>query len=141
MGDLLRILEAVDAGVDVENYPRAMFKASLELGEHQRERTHTQPETERQVPGQQQGADGQEGMAKPGTGQHQQGQEEEEAQRRRQFPEGPRPKRPDPNSPAYRGWDVLDSLTVEQCAVRPPGLRRETGTVVEIVGGKGAYGA
>ena len=33
MGDLLRILEAVDTGVDGETFPRAMFQASLELGE------------------------------------------------------------------------------------------------------------
>ncbi len=46
MGYLLRILEAVDTGVDVENYPRAMFQASLELGEHERERMQTQPEAE-----------------------------------------------------------------------------------------------
>ncbi len=99
-----------------------MFQASLELGEHQRERPQTQPETQRQVPGQQQGADGQEGMAEPVPVQHQQGHEKKEAQRWTQFPEWPRPRRPDPNSLAYGGWDVLDSLTVEQCAVRPPGL-------------------
>ena len=40
MKDLLWILEAVDTGVDMENYPRAMFQASVEVHEQQ------QPEEE-----------------------------------------------------------------------------------------------
>jgi len=49
MGGLLKILEAVETGVDVENYPRAMFQDSLEVGKHRRERVQTQPQIVRQV--------------------------------------------------------------------------------------------
>jgi hypothetical protein len=47
----------------------------------------------------------------------------EEMQRGRQFPQAPTPRRPNPDSRAYDGWDVIDSLTVTQCALRPPGMQ------------------
>ncbi len=43
-------------------------------------------------------------------------------QRRRQFSEEPRTRRPNPDDRAYGGWDVIDYLTVDQCANRPPGI-------------------
>jgi len=42
--------------------------------------------------------------------------------RHRQFPEAPRRRRPNPDDIAYGGWDVIDHLTVDQCANRPPGI-------------------
>ncbi len=53
----------------------------------------------------------------------QQTEEETEVQRIRQYPEAPPTRRPNPDSQAYGGWDVLDSFTVDQCAVRPPGMQ------------------
>ena len=124
MGGMLRIPEAVNKGVDMENYPRAMFQASLELGEHHRERDQKQPQAIRQDTGlSPHDVERHERATEHATQQQQHGQEDTKAQRRRQFPEGPRPRRPNPDSPAYGGWDVLDSLTVEQCAVRTPGLQ------------------
>ncbi len=57
---------------------------------------------------------------------HQQyGHEEREEKRRhhsKQFLESPRTRRTNPDSESYGGWDVIDALTVTQCAVRPPGM-------------------
>ncbi len=48
MGDLIRLLEAVETGVEVENYPRAAYQASLEKHEQQGERDQGEAqETER----------------------------------------------------------------------------------------------
>ena len=122
MGDLLRIMEAVDTGVDVETFPRAMFQASLELGEFQQERDQTQPHAEWQLEGIPQG-ERQERATEQTPERRQQDPEDAEAQQRIQFPKGPRPKRPNPDSPAYGGWDVLDAMNVEQCGVSPPGMQ------------------
>ncbi len=45
-----------------------------------------------------------------------------------QYPQSPAPRRPNPDSRAYGGWDIIDSLTITQCAVRPPGMQN-----VEII--------
>ncbi len=49
--------------------------------------------------------------------------EERTRQRIRQYPESPRRRRTDPDAAAYGGWDVIDNLSVAQCAVRPPGMQ------------------
>ena len=52
----------------------------------------------------------------------------EETPQSRQFLQSPAPRRPNPDSRAYGGWDVIDSLTITQCVVRPPGMQ-----TVEII--------
>ena len=37
-------------------------------------------------------------------------------QRQRQFTEAPRTRRPNPDDKVYGGWDMIDHLTVDQCA-------------------------
>ena len=40
----------------------------------------------------------------------------------RQYPEAPRRRRTHPDTPRFGGWDMIDSLTVQQCARMPMGL-------------------
>ncbi len=47
-----------------------------------------------------------------------------------QFPQSPAPRRPNPDSRAYGGWDIIDSLTITQCAVRPPGMHMQRQSAV-----------
>ena len=47
---------------------------------------------------------------------------------RRQYPESPRPRRRNPDAPEEGGWDVIDNLTVDQCARMPVGMQ-----TVEVV--------
>ena len=128
MGDLLRILEAVETGVEADDYPRAMHQASIEKTnqwetrgpesrqEEARERTDHGQGKPREGTGQGEHADGQ---RRTGTT----GQEGDDTSYTRQFPQSPAPRRPNPDSRAYGGWDIIDSLTITQCAVRPPGLQ------------------
>ncbi len=124
MGDLIQILEAVESGLDVENYSRVTYQASQEKKTHQEERdqgetreaemrTRRNPEMPMRPQGQQQEL-------------QQEEQEEREAQRRqhsKQFSESPRTRRMNPDSETYGGWDVIDTLTVTQCAVKPLGMQ------------------
>ena len=36
--------------------------------------------------------------------------------------EAPRTRRPNPDDRAYGGWDVIDHLTIEECANKPHGI-------------------
>ncbi len=116
MGDLLRVLEGVELGVEVDDFPRAMYQASLEKLE-QRENRHTEQRqeetTEHNTHGE--GRPQQENnMSEAARGRNARGQETygEEIRRYRQFPQAPGARRPNPDSRAYGGWDVIDSLTI-----------------------------
>jgi hypothetical protein len=108
MGDLLRILEGVEMGVEVDDFPWAMYQTSLEKTVQQtgREQAETQEEAiEQERHGQ---SDPQNGnnRTEETDGQRQtrpQDHGDEETQRNRQFPQSPRPRRPNPDSHAYGG--------------------------------------
>ena len=133
MGELLRILEAVETGVEADDFPRDMYQASIEktgqretreqeMGQEEaRERTERGHGNPRGGLGQGEDADGQRQARTTGH-------EGDDAANSRQFPQSPAPRRPNPDSRAYGGWDVIDSLTITQCAVRPPGMQ-----TVEII--------
>jgi hypothetical protein len=129
MKDLIWFLETVDTGKDIGNYPRTLYQGSLEPRRHMPEqelqndagRAREEIDVgevagERVAPGLH-GHDRQEG----GTRDEQQ-QRATINQGRRQFSEMPRTRRPNTDDMAYGGWDVIDHLTVDQCANRPPGV-------------------
>jgi hypothetical protein len=124
MKDFIWFVETVDIGVDVGNYPRVMYQGSLEPGRHKprqaKENTGNQEVEEEGARGgtratgtqptrRQEGRTGDGHTADDGT-----------RQRLRQFPEAPRTRRPNPDDRAYGGWDMIDHLTVDQCANMPP---------------------
>ena len=41
----------------------------------------------------------------------------------RQYPETPRRRRTHPDAPEFGGWDMIDNLTIQQCARMPMGLQ------------------
>ncbi len=134
MGELLRLLEGVEIGVEVDDFPRAMYHASFEKTSQQtrNELKHKQEEaTEREI---QKGDDQDDNSPAEGTAWQQQTRARERergdegTQSSRQFPQSPRTRMPNPDSRAYGGWDVIDSMTVTQCDVRPPGMQ-----TVEII--------
>ncbi len=116
----------------MDDFPRAMYQASLEKVGQRENRNTEQREEETTVHNPQgEGRPQQENNRSETTGERNaRGQETdcEEIRRERQFPRTPGARRPNPDSRAYGGWDVIDSLTVTQCAVRPPGMQ-----TVEII--------
>jgi len=133
MGDLLRILEAMETGVEADDYPREMYQASIQRtdqreAQRQEVRQEEPREQMRRRHGNPLGGDGQgegiEGQRQTRTTDR----EDEETATNRQFPQSPAPRRPNPDSRAYEGWDIIDPLTITQCAVRPPGMQ-----TVEII--------
>ena len=128
MGKLLRILERVEIGVEADDFPRAMYHASIETtGEQEARRQELNQEEAREHERRGHG-NPQEGInhGEDTDGQRQTGAEAhdgDEIATNRQFPQSPAPRRPNPDSRAYGGWDVIDSLTITQCVVRPPGMQ------------------
>jgi len=135
------MMDALDCGVDVEDYPRVMFESArilegIEGGQQHvdtgyiDERQQHQPHREAQRNRGQEQQDGRirshnrqprnEGRGNAAT-------EETEAHEgngeRRQYPEFPRPRRRNPDASGEGGWDVIDSLTVDQCARMPVGMQ------------------
>ncbi len=128
MRNMLWIVEAVETGVDTENYPRAMYQASLEIGEQQQQKEGDEGEDELQHANTQEGLrqeDGGPPVEQAGNSQERTEREREEQQRHhnRQYPESPKRRRTNPDSATYGGWDVIDNLTVTQGVVRPPGMQ------------------
>jgi len=108
MGELLRILEAVETGVEADDYPRAMYQASIEKAgqremRRQEERQEGAGERAERGQGQPRGGlepgEGAEGQRQPGTTEQQEG----DAPSTRQFPQSPAPRRLNPDTRAD-GW-------------------------------------
>ena len=127
--DLIWFLETVDTEVDIWNFLRTLFQGLLEPRRHMPEQEQ-QNDADRTKGENEAGEEAwkREGTWHHGQERHEGGTRDEQHQRetinpgRRQFPEMPRTRRPNPDDMAYRGWDVIDLLTVDQCANRPPGV-------------------
>ena len=133
MGELLRIFEAMETRVEADDFPRAMYQASIEITRQRETRRQEmrQEEAGEQTERGQGNTRGGIGQGDDANGQRQTGttgQEGVDAANVRHFPQSPAPRRPSPDSRAYGGWDIIDSLTITQCAVRPPGMQ-----TVEII--------
>jgi hypothetical protein len=129
MKDLIWFLETVDTGVDIVNYPRTLYQGSLEPRRHipghelQNDAGRTQEEIDAGEVARKWEALGPHGQARQEGGTRDEQQQRETINLGRQrFPEMPRTRRPNPDDKAYGGWDVIDHLTVDQCANRPSGV-------------------
>jgi hypothetical protein len=127
------MMDALDCVVDVEDYPRVMYESTriLESGEGDQPRTdterddnqHHQPHMEDQTTrGQELNEDRSKSRKRQprregrGNEAMEETIEPEGNGERRQRPESPRPRRRNLDAPGEGGWDIIDSLTVYQCA-------------------------
>ena len=123
MKDQIWFLETVDTKVDIANYPRTLYQGSLEGRRHRPKHERQERQADAAEAVQVNGVEVEEGEREVGGQQEQERQDggvrNEQLQQeainaeQRQFPEGPRARRPNPDDKAYGGWDVIDHLTVD----------------------------
>jgi hypothetical protein len=129
MKDLIWLLETVDTGIDIASFPRILYRGSLEPRRHSPE--HEQPNVGGRAHEGDEDGGGDRACDITHATEHERHEERTrneqdpwgvDNQRRRQFPEAPRTRRPSPDDEAYGGWDVIDHPADDQCANRPPSV-------------------